>query len=174
AQGPLHGRAPAQEWARRCTTVLDAPGFPGERGLDAEEYQALARWREALAELATLGSVAPSWSAGEARSRLQRLCTEAIFQPASGEAPIQVLGVLESAGLEFDHLWVTGLTEEAWPLPARPHAFIPPALQRRAGIPQALPETSLTVDRALTQRWRHAPGEVVFTSAPAEGARGLL
>ena len=174
AAGPLQGRAPPHEWARRFTALLEAAGFPGERGLDSEEYQALARWRETVAQLATLDSVAPSWSASEARSRLQRLCAEAIFQPASGDAPVQVLGILESAGLEFDHLWVSGLTEEAWPLPARPHAFIPPALQRRAGIPQALPETSLAVDRALTQRWRRAAGEVVFTNARAEGDRELL
>ena len=174
AAGPLQGRAPPHEWARRFTALLDAAGFPGDRSLDSVEYQALARWRETVAELATLGSVAASWSAGEARSRLQRLCAEAIFQPASGEAPVQVLGILESAGLEFDHLWVSGLTEEAWPLPARPHAFIPPALQRQAGIPQALPETSLAVDRALTRRWKRAADEVVFSSARAEGDRELL
>ncbi len=168
------GRAPAPDWARRFTALLDAAGFPGDRPLDSVEFQVLAKWREALSAFAALGSIAPAWSAGEARSRLRRLCGETVFQTASGSAPIQVLGILESAGLAFDHLWVSGLTEEAWPLAARPHPFIAAALQRRAGIPQSTPERSLELDAALTRSWRGAAPEVVFTSARAEGDRELL
>jgi probable DNA repair protein len=167
-------RAPAHEWARRFTTLLDAAGFPGDRVLDSAEFQALAKWREALGAFAALGSVAPAWSAAEARAQLKRLCADTVFQPASGTAPIQVLGILESAGLAFDHLWVSGLTEEAWPLAARPHPLIAPALQRQAGIPEASAERSLEVDAALTEAWRTAAPEVLFTSARAEGDRELL
>lgn len=171
---PLEGRAPAHAWARRFTACLHAAGFPGERTLDSAEFQALAKWREALAEYAALGAVAPAWSAGEARARLRRLCTATTFQPASGSAPVQVLGILESAGLAFDHLWVSGLDEETWPLAARPHPLISPALQRRAGIPGASVERSLELDAALTASWRAAAGEVIFSSARADGDRELL
>jgi len=165
--------APAHDWARRFTVQLDAVGFPGERTLDSGEFQTLAKWRDVLSTLATLGCVAPSWGAAEARARVHRLANEGAFQPASGAAPVQVLGVLESAGLAFDHLWVCGLTDDAWPLPARPHPFIPPGLQRKAGIPQATPERSFAVDAALTAAWREAAPEVVFSSARAEGDREL-
>lgn len=167
-------RAPAHDWARRFTALLDAAGFPGERPLDSGEFQALAKWREALGAFAALGAVAPPWNAAEARARLKRLCGDTVFQPASGTAPIQVLGILESAGLAFDHLWVSGLTEEAWPLPARPHPLIAPALQRRAGIPQASAERSLEVDAELTAAWRGAAPEVMFSNARADGDRELL
>lgn len=167
-------RAPAHQWARRFTACLDAAGFPGDRVPDSAEFQALARWRELLSEYAALGSVGGAWSAGEARARLRRLCGETVFQPASGAAPIQVLGILESAGLAFDHLWVSGLTEDAWPLPARPHPLLSPALQRRAGIPGASAERSLEVDAALTGSWHTAAPEVLFTSARADGDRELL
>ena len=149
-------------------------GFPGERALDSAEFQALAKWREALSAYAALGSIAPVWSAGEARARLRRLCNDTTFQPASGAAPVQVLGILESAGLAFDHLWVSGLTEDAWPLATRPHPLIAPALQRRARIPNASAESSLELDAALTESWRTAAPEVIFTSARAEGDRELL
>jgi probable DNA repair protein len=78
-----------------------------------------------------------------------------------------VLGVLESAGLRFDCLWVTGLTDEAWPLPARPNPFIPLALQKKAGMPEASAESSLDLDRRLTAEWTRAADEVVF-SFPAK------
>jgi hypothetical protein len=99
---------------------------------------------------------------------------ETTFQPASGTAPVQVLGVLESAGLAFDHLWVSGLTDDAWPLAARPQPLIPIGLQRKAGVPQATPERSLAFDAGLTAAWREAAPEVVFSSAHAEGDRELL
>lgn len=173
ARGPA--RAAPHEWARRFTAMLAAVGFPGERALDSAEYQAQARWEDLLRTFAGLSSLGgAAWTSGEARSRLRRLATEAVFQPASGNAPVQVLGLLESAGLVFDHLWVSGLTEEAWPLPARPHALILPALQRQAGVPQASAESSLELDRALTARWREAAGEVIFSSAQADGDRELL
>ncbi len=168
------GRAGPHEWARRFSALLDAAGFPGERALDSAEFQVLAKWREALAALAELGSVSPAWSAADALARMRRVCADTLFQPATGAAPVHVLGVLESAGLAFDHLWVSGLTEEAWPLAARPHPLIAPALQRHAGLPQATPEASLAVDRALTDAWRDAAAEVVFSSARADGDRELL
>jgi len=168
------GRTSAPEWARRFTALLDAAGFPGDRALDSTEFQALAKWRDTVAAFGALGAVSPAWTAAEARARLRQLCMDETFQPASGEAPVQVLGILESAGLAFDHLWVSGLTEEAWPLAARPHPFIPPALQRQAGIPEASAERSLEIDAALTDAWRTAAPEVVFTSARADGDRELL
>lgn len=169
-----NGRAAACEWARRFTRVLDAAGFPGERTLDSNEHQTLGKWRDALSELAAMGPVAGDWSGTEARSRLRGLCGDTVFQPKSGGAPVQVLGLLESAGLAFDHLWVSGLTESAWPIAARPHPLIAPSLQRRAGIPQASPEEAFKVDQAMTRAWRGAAPEVVFSSARADGDRELL
>lgn len=166
-------RATPHDWGRRFTERLQAMGFPGERTLDSAEFQALGKWRELLSTLATLGAVAPAWSAPEARACLQRLATETTFQPASGSAPVQVLGLLESAGLAFDHLWVCGLTDDAWPVAANPQPLIPVGLQRKAQIPQATPQRSLAVDSALTAAWREAAREVVFSSAKAEGDREL-
>jgi probable DNA repair protein len=71
--------------------------------------------------------------------------------------------VLESAGIELDHLWVSGLTDEAWPLRAQANPFVPVALQKEAGIPQASPESSLALDRRITEGWARAAGEVVFS-----------
>jgi probable DNA repair protein len=167
-------RASPHDWARRFTERLQAVGFPGERKLDSAEYQTLGKWRELLSTLAVMGSVAPAWSVAEARACLNRLAADTPYQPASGSAPIHVLGLLESAGLTFDHLWVSGLTDDAWPVAAHPHALVPPGLQRKAGIPQASPQRSLEVDTALTAAWRQAAGEVVFSSARADGDRELL
>ncbi|MBI3372300.1 MAG: PD-(D/E)XK nuclease family protein [Betaproteobacteria bacterium] len=161
-------------WAQHFSALLDAAGFPGERTIDSGEYQARARFNEALTELSRLGVVAGKISIFDAMMRIRRLCTETLFQPETPEAPIQVLGILESAGLEFDHLWVCGLSDEAWPLAARPNPFLPIALQKQAGIPEAAAETSLALDRRITEGWIGAAGEVVFSWPQKEQDRNLM
>jgi probable DNA repair protein len=161
------------DWARHFTALLEAAGFP-ERSLDSAEFQTRAKLNETLAELAKLERVAPRMREDEALGALRRLCAETLFQPESPDAPIQVLGILESAGLEFDALWVSGLTDEAWPLHANPNPFVPVALQKKAGIPEATPEATLERAKRITQGWFEAAPEVVVSHPAHEEDRDLI
>ncbi len=161
----LFGRKSAADWARAFSQALRVAGFPGERTLDSGEQQALEKWHEVLAAFAALERVVRPMGFEAALSRLARLVRDTVFQPESPEVPVEVLGILESAQLEFDHLWVLGLTDEAWPLPARPNPFVPLPMQRKAGIPQADPATSLELDRRITEGWSQAAPEVVMSHA---------
>ncbi|HEX7054881.1 MAG TPA: PD-(D/E)XK nuclease family protein [Burkholderiales bacterium] len=152
-------------WARHFLALLDAAGFPGERSLDSSEFQARAKLHEALGELAKLERVTAAFSFRDAMAFLRRHCERTLFQPESADAPIQVLGLHESRGLRFDCLWVSGLTDDAWPLPVAPNPFLPIRLQKAAGIPQASAEASLELDRRITGEWRAAAREVVFSFA---------
>src|SRR6266852_1277874 len=147
--GLFSQKTPA-EWARHFSSVLAAAGFPGERALDSDEFQTQAKWHEALGELSRLDRISKEMSFSQAFQTLRKICADTLFQPETPDTPIQVLGLLESAGVEFDHLWVTGLTDEAWPLKSSPNPFLPLAQQRKAGIPEASAETSLALDRRIT------------------------
>lgn len=162
-----------EDWAQHFAALTKTVGFPGERTLDSAEYQTHAKWTETLAQFARLGRVLPAISARDALSRLRRLCANTLFQPESGSAPIQVLGILESAGLNYDYLWVCGLTDEAWPLAARPNPFIPTLLQKKAGIPEASADGALALDRRITDNWLGAAPEVVLSHALREDDREL-
>jgi probable DNA repair protein len=166
--------ASPHDWARHFTDLLAAAGFPGERGLDSDEFQAQAKFNETLAELAKLERVSSRLSHRDALARLRRLCADTLFQPESPDAPIQVLGVLESAGLEFDALWVSGLTDEAWPLRAKSNPFLPPALQKKAGIPEASAELTLARAKRITEGWLQAAGEVIVSYPVREEDRDLI
>ncbi len=174
ARANLTGMQSPHSWARHFSQLLEAAGFPGERVLDSAEFQTRAKWYEILGEFALLERVMPRLSCAQALARLRRLAADTLFQPESGAAPVQVLGVLEAAGLEFDHLWVSGLTDDAWPLAARPNPFIPVALQKKAGIPEAGAETALALDRRITADWLHAATEVVLSHPLREKDRELL
>src|SRR5262245_22407442 len=171
--GLFSQKTPA-EWARHFSAVLDAAGFPGERALDSDEFQTQAKWHEALAELSRLDRVSKEMSFSHAFQTLRKICADTLFQPETPDTPVQVLGLLEAAGVEFDHLWVAGLTDEAWPLKSSPNPFLPLAQQRKAGIPEASAETSLALDRRITDGWRRAAGEVVLSHFAKEEDRDVL
>src|SRR5207253_6720132 len=171
--GLFSQKTPA-EWARHFSSVLEAAGFPGERALDSDEFQTQAKWHEALGELSRLDRVSKEMSFAQVFQTLRKICADTLFQPESPDTPIQVLGLLESAGVEFDHLWVAGLTDEAWPLKSSPNPFLPLAQQRKAGIPEASAETSLALDRRITDGWKQAAGEVVFSHFTKEEDRDVL
>jgi probable DNA repair protein len=165
-------RLPA-DWARTFDEALKVVGFPGERVLDSREYQALKKWHEVLARFAALDRVASRMRFGEALARLGRMAAETLFQPETPDAPIQVLGVLEAAGMTFDHLWVMGLSDETWPAPPRPTPLLPLRLQRAAGIPNAAPSTALAFARRLSAAWLVSADEVVLSHPRREADRDL-
>ncbi|HYL90247.1 MAG TPA: PD-(D/E)XK nuclease family protein [Burkholderiales bacterium] len=161
------------EWARHFSSILDAAGFPGERTLDSDEFQARAKLHEVLGELAKLERISQHMSLDAALATLRRLCADTLFQPETPDAPIQILGVMEAQAQRFDCLWVAGLTDQVWPRDAAPNPFIPIALQKKAGIPQASAEASLAYDRRITEEWMHSAAEVVFSHPTKDEERNL-
>ena len=170
----LFGPKLPSDWAKAISQALSIVGFPGERSLDSNEYQTLKKWHEIVAGFATLDRVAGRVGYTQACARLSRMAADTLFQPEAEDVPIQILGALESNHLQFDHLWVTGLTEDVWPIPLRPNPFVPVRLQREAGIPDANPATALELDRRITQGWLAAAGEVVVSYPQREEDRELL
>ena len=172
--GLFAARAPSA-WAKAISEALRLMGFPDKgRSLDSAEYQTLKKWHEVVAGFALLDRVQAKMGYGEALVRLKRLAAQTLFQPEAPDAPVQILGVLESAGIAFDHLWVMGLTDDAWPIHPRPNPFLPLEAQRQARVPEASIEATLALDAAITRGWLAAAREVVLSHAGAEGERKLL
>jgi probable DNA repair protein len=92
----------------------------------------------------------------------------------SANAPIQIMGVRESAGLRFSHCRVLGMNDDIWPPSPRPTAFIPLRLQRQAGVTAALPERFLGQVREQTARLFLAAEDLIFTCSASDGDRELL
>jgi probable DNA repair protein len=169
----LFGAQSPGDWARAFGDALALLGFPGERGLDSAEYQTLKKWHEVLAQFAGLDRVVPRMGFAEALGRLRRMAAATIFQPETPPVPVQVLGVLEAAGMAFDHLWVMGLSDEAWPVLPRANPFIPLRSQRRAGVPNVSPGSALELAQRLTEEWLWGAAEVVLSHPRREGDRDL-
>lgn len=159
-------------WAAAFAALTHALGWPGERVLSSAEFQTLEAWRGELTALSALDVVLSEVDGETARRHLENSARSRLFQPQSGEtAAVQVLGVLEAAGLTFDHLWVMGLHDEAWPPPPRPNPLLPLRRQRELKMPHSSSERELEVARRLTARLLAAGSEVVASYSLSEAER---
>ncbi len=162
---PSQASATPREWADTWRGWLAACGWPGGSTLDSAEHQARVKWDALLAEFARLGAVTPRLRRGDALRSLRAMAQERVFQPEGTDAPIQLLGVLEGSGLEFDALWVAGLSADRWPAAPAPNPLLPLAWQRERKVPRSSAESELAHARALTSRFATAAPEVVFSYA---------
>ena len=134
----LHRRQrPPSAWRGAFARLLEAWGWPLGSRLDSLEYQQWQRWGEALDAYAALDGVVGALDFEAAVSLLGDCLAEEDFQPETADQSIQILGPLETTGLSFDGLWLTGMNAERWPAPAAPNPYLPHALQRRLRLPHA-------------------------------------
>ena len=155
------GRPP---WAPLARRLLRLAGWAAN-GLASREIQAKRRFEECQDAFAVAERVGALRDWPSAVSALRQLAAGRLFAPRSASAPIQVLGRAESAGLAFDHLWLAGLSQTAWPPVPVPNAFLPRALQRGFGVPGLSLEEEFRRARATTEGWRRAARQVVASHA---------
>jgi len=167
-------KLPPGQWAGIFRNCLKAAGWPGDRTLSSHEFQARRAFNEVLDSLGRLDSLLGPLLFADATRRLTQLCRQRLFQPETrGRPVIQVLGVLESAGLGFDALWVMGMNDDLWPPPPRPNPLLPVELLRAAGATHASAEIELDFARRVHERLTLSAPEVHFSYALADGNRVL-
>jgi ATP-dependent helicase/nuclease subunit B len=141
------------EWALRIADLLASWGWPGPAKLDSVEYQQLEAFQDVLAGLGAFDAINGQLSLGALLQLLQRVCERQVFQAKTPDAPIQVLGMLEGAGLAFDQVRICSMQGSSWPAPTRPNPLIPVSIQRRLQMPHATPEREWQFARALMDRY---------------------
>ena len=158
------------QWAAFFDHQLDILGWPGARVLDSPEYQQQQHFYQLLEKLSQCdGGLASPVSLSDALTALAELADAEVFQIQTRPSPVQILGLLEGAGLRFDGCWVTDMSDINWPPAAKPNPFLPLALQIRLGLPRSSAERELAYACALTQRLSEAADEVIFSWSAIEG-----
>ena len=148
----LPARETPSQWADRINEVLGRLNWPGKSALNSFEFQLVNRWRELLNDLARLELVSQSMSLGNVLLRLHAMASETVFQPESEGAVVQLLGPLEAAGMQFDRLWVGGLSSANWPPAGRPSPLVSRQLQRDFSMPDAEPADTLAYASRVLRR----------------------
>jgi ATP-dependent helicase/nuclease subunit B len=156
------------EWANLFNQYLTILGWPGERSLNSQEYQVVENWLKLLTELATLDQVSQPTSYTQALQTLYKMARKTVFQPQTPDAPIQVLGLLEAAGLPFNYMWMMGMDDVSWPPQPRPNPFIPKRLQRELNMPHATAERELQFCYLLIRQFIQNVDQLIFSHAQKE------
>ena len=145
----LPTKQPPAGWRRSFAGLLKSPDGRGAGPFPATKPRRSFAWNEALS-----GICCPlTGSCGDldllsALGILSRQAREKIFQPETDDAPVQIMGMLEAAGEQFDSMWVMGMDAESWPPPPRPNPV-------SAGEPAA--EIQRPPTRPRSGSW-HTPG----------------
>jgi len=162
---------PPLEWVELVPQLLESLHFAGAAALSSSEFQAAQRWQQALETAGSLGFDGRRIDWKDFLSVLARTVEETLFAPESRDAPIQIAGPAESAGLTADAVWFLGAAEDAWPAGGATHPLLPPEIQREARMPHASPQLDWDLAQSMTTRLLASAGEVHFSCAKqVEGA----
>ncbi len=158
-------------WADAVPTLLEELGWPGFQPLGSTHYQARASWERLLGDTALLGFAGDAVSWGEFVRELAGFAHGRLFAAESRDAPVQIMGIAEAAGQNFDAVWLLQATEDRWPRSGRMHPLLPAALQRDAGMPYTTAEGDLAL--AELQMRRVAASAPLVTASYARQSGGM-
>jgi RecB family exonuclease len=151
--------APAYRWLEKLEQAWRLLGFPA--GLNAREERQFARIKSLMEDVGTAlgdrflsGSDLLAWLKLGARRAL-------LPGPGAEEAGIQVLGLLEMRGLDFDRIFCLGLNAGAFPAPARGHPLL--TSQENARVQGGSRESQHHFARELLENLLAAAPYLVFT-----------
>ncbi|MBO1927200.1 PD-(D/E)XK nuclease family protein [Thiomicrorhabdus sp. 6S2-11] len=163
------------QFIEACETTLQQIGWPGSRTLSSSEYQQQQALLNAINQFASFQGLAQEQNVSQWLSLLQRYISEQLHQPQTlGEPPIQVMGMLEAGGQEFDALWVLGLSDQAWPRAANPNPFIPMHLQREHKLPRADGQRELLYAQQIDRRLQACTQNLCLSYPRFSGEAELL
>jgi len=164
AQAFEHSHTPL-DWSALAPELLKTAGWPGCHALSSLEFQAQRRFQQAADVCASLGFDGRRIRWPEFISSLARALDKILFAPESHDAPIQIVGPAESAGLTADGIWFLGADDDAWPAAGSTHPFLPLYLQRQFGMPHASPQLDWQLARAIGERVLASAPQVHFSHA---------
>ncbi len=162
---PNHGAG----WAGEFATRLEAGGWPGEASLGSEELQQCERFRELLAELSTLAGSGRLLNFRQALDLLRALAMRTSFEAATPDVPVTLTESIDDPLIEYDGIWVAGLSAENWPAPPRADPFLPIAAQRAAGYEPASAQGQLIAARQAMVAWQRCTPQLVLSWPWADG-----
>jgi probable DNA repair protein len=158
------------KWGDQFNQLLNQLGWPGDRSLTSDDYQALSAWRDKLVPaLAALNVVHGDTNRTTALTMLRKLATEQLFQPKAQDDRLHVTGILETAGLHFDAIWVTGLTDQILPGRVQHNPFIPTVVQRHFQMPHSSIEHEHHYAQVTIDRLSCSASQVVLSHPAGDG-----
>ena len=161
------------QWADILDKTVKQLGWPGLSQPTSIQYQQIQQWDKLLAKLAELDNLGIEVGRSKALYFLNKLAAEQLFHPQTGDAPLQVLGLLEGAGLVFDKLWVTGMHSGNLPTSGSIDPVLSANFQRQHQMPFSVPEKELTIAKSLLSSFKENTQQLYLSYPLSDGKTPL-
>lgn len=150
------------QWVEDFAACLELWGWPGTAVLGSDEFQAVEAVGVSLRRLAAAADVlGPLEPVSAATTVSQHL--DVPFQPERGTPRLWLFDRYVDPGMDFDGLWVAGLTASRWPDSQPPNPLLPLALQRSLGLPGIDAGERVREARSLIECWGGSAPELIFS-----------
>jgi probable DNA repair protein len=161
------------QWAAILDKTIKQLGWPGLGQPSSIQYQQIQQWDKLLAKLAEMDNLGIEVGRSKALYFLNKLASEQLFHPKTGDAPLQILGLLEGAGLVFDKLWVTGMHSGNLPTSGSIDPVLPANFQRQYQMPFSVPEKELTIAKSLLSSFKENTDHLFISYSLTDGKTPL-
>ena len=147
----LPSKARLDVWMKHVDQLLKNAHWPTTNDLGSVQFQATVKIQETLAALAAEAD--ETLLSYDDALELMDWALDQTFAPQRQAANIQVLGMLETTGLNFSHLWVCGMSAEQFPGKSKLSAFIPRQVALSHGIPRCTQPQELEFAERTMASW---------------------
>ena len=162
------------EWVNLLLEWLELFNWPGEATLNSEEFQCVEAFKNEIVSLGQLDLVSKAVSCADVLEVLEQRLAVQPFEPHSENASVEVLGVLESTGIEFDAIWLGNMNDGTWPPTLVSNPFIPQKLVQQSDYPYSIQQRNYQLASAQQHRLLHQCKELVFSTVKSDQDQPLL
>ena len=153
------------DWRAQAEATLRAIQWPLLQPSSSAEFQLLRRWNSVLDSIESIDAVAAPIPFSTWLDTLQNAAHRTLFTLESHGAPVQILGVAESAGIPFDAIWFLDASASSWPAHGQAQPWIPWPLQKQFALPYADAQADYTHTLHTTHRVVSSCTQVTFSFA---------
>ncbi|NEN75826.1 hypothetical protein F9B74_05740 [Pelistega sp. NLN82] len=162
------------QWAQCYREALEAFAFPGTTALGSIDYQVCQAFESAIKTFALLDEMLPALPVDEAFYLFEQQLNKTSFQgQRKQQVVLDIVGLYEIEGGQWDSVWVLGLTDNTLPQVPSPNPYLPIRSQRHAKITHATPEGEMQWATQLFKAILSSAAEVVL-SYPAHQQDEIL
>jgi len=129
---------PIYAWIDNWKTILNVWGWSEgvcNKSFSEADKNIQSAFYESFKDCLDISVIYQKLSNTQAKDYLFQVLRQKVFQLPSDRTNVQVLGVLEAAGLEFDQLIMVGFNRDNWPQKHKTNPFIPLLFQQQNNMP---------------------------------------
>jgi RecB family exonuclease len=151
-------------WLTFIDELLRQVNWPNLSELESGQFQAVTQIQQSMTELGREQMADDQFISFEAALELLTLHLQSkMFAPQRPASQVQVLGLLETTGFDYSHLWVCGMDANSFPQTASLNPFIPTAVARQHKLPRVTPDQELEFAQRTLNQWLNSDAELNFS-----------